>query len=268
MLNTHVKQKYRTIFLSDIHLGTKGCKAGHLLDFLNHVTAETIYLVGDIFDGWQMERSWYWPGSHDAVVQKVLGMAKNGTRVIYIPGNHDDVMRRYCGTHFAGIQVHPQYLHTRADGKTFLVLHGDAFDGVVLYAKWLAVLGHKAYGIALKLNTVFNNVRRWLGMDYWSLSAWLKFKVKNAVQFISNFEQAVIAEAKNCQADGVICGHIHHAEHKVVDGTIYINDGDWVESCTALVEHEDGRMEILYWAKHMAERNEHNKARIWEKAAA
>jgi len=260
--------EYQSIFISDIHLGTRGCQAEMLLDFLSHTKAETIYLVGDIFDGWQLERAWYWPQSHDAVVQALLERASNGTRIIYLAGNHDEVLRKYCGTHLAGVEVTTETIHETADGKRFLVVHGDAFDGVVLYARWLAVLGHFAYGAALRLNTLFNHARKFLGMDYWSLSAWLKFKVKNAVQFISNFETALVQEAKRVGADGVICGHIHHAEHKIVDGTIYINDGDWVESCTALVEHHDGSMEILHWADIVKNRQAQSKKSQWQKAAA
>jgi UDP-2,3-diacylglucosamine pyrophosphatase LpxH len=243
-----LRRRYRAIWISDIHLGTRGCKAEFLLDFLNSVETQTLYLVGDIVDGWRMKKSWYWPDSHSAVVQAILKKARKGTRVIYVPGNHDEILRAYTGVHFCDIEVVEHTVHTTADGRRFLVLHGDQFDGVVKYAKWLALLGDWAYNIMLSVNNGFNLARRKLGFGYWSLSAYLKFKVKNAVQFIDNFERAVADEARRHQVDGVICGHIHHAEHREIQGVTYVNDGDWVESCTALVEHGNGRMEILDWA--------------------
>ena len=238
---------HRTLFLSDIHLGTRGCQADSLLDFLRHHDAETIYLVGDIVDGWRLKRNWYWPQTHNDVVQKLLRKARKGARIIYIPGNHDEWFRDYCGTHFGGVEVMTEAIHKTADGRRLLVIHGDKFDGVVLYAKWLARLGDWSYVMLLKLNTIFNAARRRFGLRYWSLSAYLKFKVKNAVQFISDFETAVADEARNKGADGVVCGHIHHAEIRDIDGVLYVNDGDWVESCTAVAEHHDGRLEILHW---------------------
>ncbi len=245
---TRVPRRYRAIFISDVHLGMRGCKAEFLLDFLNGTEAPNLYLVGDIFDGWRMKKSWYWPPSHSAVVQAILRKARKGTRVIYVPGNHDEILRGYTGVHFCDIEVVEETVHTTADGRRFLVLHGDQFDGVVKYAKWLALLGDWAYNIMIGINHWFNVVRRKLGFGYWSLSAYLKFKVKNAVQFIDNFERTVADEARRHEVDGVICGHIHHAEHREIQGVTYVNDGDWVESCTALVEHHDGRMEILNWA--------------------
>ena len=243
-----MRRRYRTVFISDVHLGTKGCKADFLLDFLNSVDAQTIYLVGDIFDGWRLKRSWHWPESHSAVVQTVLKKARKGTRVVYVPGNHDEVLRGYTGLHFCDIEVVRETIHVGADGLRYLVLHGDQFDGVVKYAKWLALLGDWAYNLMLAANEWFNLARRRLGFGYWSLSGYLKHRVKNAVQFIANYENAVADEARRQHCDGVICGHIHHAEHRPMHGIVYLNDGDWVESCTALVEHLDGRMEILNWA--------------------
>ena len=244
-----LKRRYRAVWISDVHLGTRGCKADYLLDFLNATDAATIYLVGDIFDGWRMKRAWYWPESHSAVAQAILRKARKGSRVIYVPGNHDEVLRAYTGVHFCDVEVMEQAIHTTADGRRFLVLHGDQFDGVVRYAKWLALLGDWAYNVMLNANHWFNLARRRLGFGYWSLAAYLKGKVKNAVQFIADFERAVAEEARRHGVDGVICGHIHHAEHRDIEGITYINDGDWVESCTALVEHTDGRMEILNWAE-------------------
>lgn len=246
---TPLRRRYRAIWISDVHLGTRGCKAEFLLDFLQNTEAPVLYLVGDIFDGWRMKRSWYWPESHSAVVQAILRKARKGTRVIYVPGNHDEIARGYTGVHFCDIEVVQQTLHTTADGRHFLVLHGDQFDGVVKYAKWLALLGDWAYNLMISVNNWFNVARRKLGFGYWSLSAYLKFKVKNAVQFIDDFERMIADEARRQGVDGVICGHIHHAEQRDIDGVTYINDGDWVESCTALVEHTDGRLEILNWAQ-------------------
>ncbi len=245
----HWPNRFRTIWLSDIHLGTRGCKADFLLEFLRHTESDTLYLVGDIIDGWRMKRSWYWHQSHNDVVQKLLRKARKGTEVIYVPGNHDEALRDYTAMQFGGVSVVMDVIHQTADGKKLLVVHGDHFDGIVRYAKWLALLGDTAYDFALTLNTWFNHARRRLGLPYWSLSAYLKHKVKNAVEYISNYETAVAEEAKRRGADGVVCGHIHHAEIREIDGILYCNDGDWVESCTALVEHFDGRLEILRWVE-------------------
>ena len=240
---------YRAVFLSDIHLGTRGCKAEFLLDFLRYNEADKIYLVGDIVDGWRLKKTWYWPQAHNDVVQKLLRKARKGTEIIYVPGNHDEALRNYTGVHFGGVVVASDTVHETADGKRLLVLHGDAFDGVVKYAKWLALLGDWAYNVMLRINTWYNVTRRVLGFGYWSLSAYLKNKVKNAVKFVDDFERAVADEARRRNLDGVVCGHIHKAEMREIDGILYINDGDWVESCTALVEHHDGRLEIVHWAE-------------------
>jgi UDP-2,3-diacylglucosamine pyrophosphatase LpxH len=242
-------RRYRTIFISDVHLGTRGCQAELLLDFIRHVECDTLYLVGDIIDGWKLRSGWYWPQAHNDVVQKILRLARKGVKVIYVPGNHDEVVRDFCGVHFGGVLVARDTIHETADGRRFLVTHGDEFDGVVQHARWLAFVGDYAYRTALFLNTLFNRVRRRLGFGYWSLSAFLKTRVKNALQFIENFEAAVAEEARRRGVDGVICGHIHKAEMRDIDGVVYINDGDWVESCTALAEHMDGTLEILEWAK-------------------
>ncbi|MGB1547369.1 MAG: UDP-2,3-diacylglucosamine diphosphatase, partial [Alphaproteobacteria bacterium] len=210
---------------------------------------EYLYLVGDIFDGWRLKRSWYWPQAHNDVVQKLLRKARKGTHLIYVPGNHDEILRDYVGQHFGGVQVHKDIVHTTANGRRLLVIHGDQFDGIVRYSRWLALLGDEAYDWAIAINHWFNVARRHLGFGYWSLSALLKNKVKNAVKFIENYEQAVIEEVRRRELDGVICGHIHQATIREVDGVLYCNDGDWVESCTALAEHLDGRLEILHWAK-------------------
>jgi UDP-2,3-diacylglucosamine pyrophosphatase LpxH len=242
-------RRYRTVFISDVHLGTRGCQAELLLDFIRHIECDTLYLVGDIIDGWKLRSGWHWPQAHNDVVQKILRMARKGVRVIYVPGNHDDRIRDFIGVHFGGVVVARDAIHETADGKRFLVLHGDEFDGVVQHAKWLAFVGDYAYRTLIAVNTLFNRARRLLGFGYWSLSAFLKTRVKNTLQFVENFEAAVADEARRRGVDGVICGHIHKAEMRDIDGIAYINDGDWVESCSALVEHPDGRLEILEWAK-------------------
>ena len=240
-------RKFRTLFLSDVHLGTRGCQADRLLDFLRYHDADTFYLVGDIVDGWALRSSWYWPQPHNDVVQKILRKARKGTKVIYIPGNHDEFLRDYYGTHFGGIEVMETAMHEAADGRRYLVIHGDLFDVVIKHARWLALVGDKAYEAAILLNTLFNAGRRRLGFTYWSLSQWAKLKVKNAVNFIGDFERTLSGEAQRHQADGVICGHIHHAAIHDKFGIRYINCGDWVESCTAVVEHLDGRFEVITW---------------------
>ena len=238
---------YRTMWISDLHLGTRGCKAEFLLDFLRDTEAETIYLVGDIIDHWRLKKSWYWPQAHNDVIQKVLRKVRKGTRVIYVPGNHDEWLRDFTQLQFGGVEVVEDAIHITADGRRLLVLHGDVFDGVVLHARWLALLGDGAYTAALWINRHFNMVRRRLGYPYWSLSAYLKRRVKNAMQYITSFGDAVADEARRRGVEGVICGHIHHAELRRIGGILYCNSGDWVESCTALVEHFDGRLEILQW---------------------
>ena len=241
-------RRFRALFISDVHLGSRGSQAELLLDFLRYHEADSIYLVGDIVDGWQLKSAWHWPQPHNDVVQKLLRKARKGARVIYVPGNHDEFLREYYGTHFGGIEVAETVMHDGADGKRYLVIHGDHFDLVVTQARWLALIGGKAYDWAVELNRVFNAVRRRLGFPYWSLSQWAKLKVKNAVNFIGEFEKTLAAEAKRRDADGVICGHIHHAViREDFGGVRYLNCGDWVESCTAIVEHFDGRFEIIIW---------------------
>jgi UDP-2,3-diacylglucosamine pyrophosphatase LpxH len=253
-------KNHKTIFISDIHLGSKACQAELLLDFLKHNDSEKLYLVGDIVDGWRLKRKWYWPQTHNDVVQKILRKARKGTEIIYVPGNHDEGLRRYIGTHFGGIEVRPTDIYEAVNGDKYLVLHGDSFDNVMLYARWLASIGDHAYDLVLRLNTVFNGLRRLMGLRYWSLSSYLKIKVKNAVQFISEFERVLIQEAQKAGVQGVICGHIHHAEMKQYGDIIYMNDGDWVESCTALVEHFDGTWEIVCWADIVAQRGATSQA--------
>ena len=239
--------RYRTIWISDIHLGTPGCKAEFLLDFLKHCDCDTLYLVGDIIDGWRLKKGWTWRQSHNDVVQKVLRKARKGTRVIYVPGNHDEFAREYIGHSFGGIDVVPEAVHVTADGRRLLVTHGDLFDGVVRQAKWLALLGDSLYTFILALNHWFNRARTRFGFGYWSLSQYLKHQVKNAVSFIADFETALVSEARRRGFDGIVCGHIHKAEIRTIDGMLYCNDGDWVESLTALVEDRDGHLSIVEW---------------------
>jgi UDP-2,3-diacylglucosamine pyrophosphatase LpxH len=239
--------RYRAIFLSDVHLGTPGCRARALLDFLRRTESDDLYLVGDIVDGWQLRRRWYWPQSHNDVVQKVLRKARKGTRVHFIPGNHDQVARQFVGHAFGGIEIRHDAIHVTADGRRLLVIHGDQFDAVVQCAPWLARLGDVMYTMVLALNRHFNAARARIGLPYWSLSQFLKHKVKNAVSYIGAFETALAREARERGLDGVVCGHIHKAEVRTIDGVLYCNDGDWVESMTALCESADGTLAVVHW---------------------
>jgi UDP-2,3-diacylglucosamine pyrophosphatase LpxH len=253
------KQKYRTVWISDIHLGTAGCNAGLLVDFLASIECETLYLVGDIIDCWRLRKGWFWPDEHNEVIRRLLKMVHRGTRMVYVAGNHDEILRDYAGLTFGGIEVALDAIHETADGRRLLVTHGDAFDGIVLYARWLAFLGDKAYAVLLRANIGFNAVRRLMKLPYWSLSAYLKKRVKNAVQFVCQFEEAVAHAASELGVDGVVCGHIHCAEIRQIGDITYYNDGDWVESCTALVESADGTLSIIDWAAHV--RTEERRAK-------
>jgi UDP-2,3-diacylglucosamine pyrophosphatase LpxH len=239
--------QYRSIWISDIHLGTAGCQAHYLLDFLKHNEAETFYLVGDIIDGWRLKKSWYWPQSHNDVIQKLLRKVRKGAEVFYIPGNHDEAARQFIGMTFGEIKIQNEMIHVTADGKRLWVTHGDLFDSVMQYAKWLAYLGDTAYTLILVVNRWLNSIRIKLGFQYWSLSQFLKHKVKNAVSFIADFEAIMAREARKRKCDGVVCGHIHKAEIREIDGLLYCNDGDWVESLTALVETFEGELKIIHW---------------------
>ena len=246
-LALHRVRRHRTIFISDTHLGTRGCKAELLADFLAHNDCRTLYLIGDIIDGWRLKESWYWPEAHSQVLWAILAKVAEGTRVIYVPGNHDEAFRDYCGLQLAGVELQPEAIHRTAEGREFLVIHGDHFDGIIRYARWLAKPGDWAYRLALVLNDGLNSVRRRMGLPYWSLSAYLKSKVKDAAAFIADFEEAAAREARERGVCGVICGHIHRAEIRRINEILYCNDGDWVESCTALTEDWRGRMEIVRW---------------------
>jgi UDP-2,3-diacylglucosamine pyrophosphatase LpxH len=249
---------FRALFISDVHLGARGCQADRLLDFLRYHDAEMIYLVGDIVEGWQLRSGWYWPQPYNDVVQKLLRKARKGARLIYLPGNHDEFLRDYYGTHFGGIEVVENAIHEGADGRRYLVMHGDAFDMVVKHARWLALLGDTAYDLAIVINRYFNAIRRKLGSSHWSLSQ----GAKHEVDYISAFEQTLAEEAQRREVDGVICGHTHHAVIHDNFGIRYTNCGDWVESCSALVEHEDGRFEILTWFETGAQHPRSNPRRV------
>ncbi len=238
---------YRAIFISDIHLGTRRAQTSALLDFLRTTESEQLYIVGDFIDNWSLAKNWFWDQLHNDVIQKLLRKARKGTKLIYVPGNHDENFRNFVNLRFGRVAVLEETVHITASGKRYLVLHGDKFDGVVRFAPWLARLGDTAYEFSMGLNAAVNKLRRFFRRPYWSLSAYLKYRVKKAVEFISNFEDAVVREARMRDCVGVICGHIHTPDDRVIDGIHYLNDGDWVESCTALVEHMDGTFEIITW---------------------
>jgi len=242
-----VPTRYRAIWISDIHLGTPGCKAEFLLDFLKWHEAKDLFLVGDIIDGWQLKKGWYWKQSHNDVVQKILRKARKGTRVTYVAGNHDEVLRQFLGLAFGDIKIVDETSHQLLDGRVLWITHGDLFDGVIQHAKWLAYLGDTLYTLVLNLNHHLNRIRHRMGLSYWSLSQYLKHKVKNAVSFITSFEEALTSEARRRGYDGVVCGHIHKPEIREINGTLYCNDGDWVESLSALVETNTGELKIIHW---------------------
>ncbi|RYY83740.1 MAG: UDP-2,3-diacylglucosamine diphosphatase [Comamonadaceae bacterium] len=241
------RNRVRAVFVSDLHLGTPGCQAEALLGFLKAYPSDSLYLVGDIIDGWQLRKRWYWPQAHNDVVQKLLRRARKGCRVVFVPGNHDEFARMFVGHQFGGIEVVDEAVHVTADGRSLWVVHGDYFDAVVQCAKWLAYVGDTLYEFTLRLNRHLNRLRGRFGLPYWSLSAYLKHKVKKALNYVTSFEAAVAHEAGLRGHRGVVCGHIHRAEMREIDGVLYCNDGDWVESRTALVEHFDGRLEIVHW---------------------
>jgi UDP-2,3-diacylglucosamine pyrophosphatase LpxH len=238
---------YRAIFISDIHMGTRRAQTAALLDLLRVTESDWLYIVGDLIDNWALRKRWHWDQLHNDLIQKLLRKARKGTKLIYIPGNHDEQFRDFVNLRLGRVSVLEDAIHLGVNGKRYLVLHGDKFDGVVCYAPWLAKLGDRAYEVSMAVNGGFNRIRRFLRLPYWSLSAYLKYRVKKAVEFISNFEKAVVREAKRRGVDGVICGHIHTPDNRIIEGIHYLNDGDWVESCTALVEHRNGTFEIIHW---------------------
>ena len=250
-----MKARYRTLFISDCHLGSSGAKAEELARFLKQVECDTVYLVGDVIDMWRLRQRWYWPNAHNSVMRRLLKMSHKGTTIVYVPGNHDEAARPFCGLSFGGMQMTMEAVHVTADGRRLLVTHGDQFDLVVRNSRLLALAGTVGYEMLLKINGVYNFGRRLFGLPYDSLSQAIKARVKSACNFISNFETALVAEARAGGFDGVVCGHIHKAEQRRIDDIEYLNCGDWVESCTALVEHEDGRVELLDGLAFLAARD-------------
>ncbi len=238
---------YRAIFISDVHLGFPGCSAGYLLSFLRSTRCDYLFLIGDIIDVWQMKKKFYWPQAHNDVIRTILGKAKHGTKIIYVPGNHDEILRDFEDIVLGNLEIHNEYIHVTRDGKRFLLMHGDQFDAIITHSRFLALIGSSLYELLLKANSAVNYVRRKLGFSYWSLANVLKHKVKGAVNFISNFETALAHEARKQNVDGIISGHIHRAEISRIQDIIYCNCGDWVESCTALTERHDGKIELLHW---------------------
>lgn len=259
---------YRALFISDVHLGSKGCQADALCEFLDKHTADTLYLVGDIIDGWRLKKKWFWPQSHTNVIEEILSMAKKGTDVYYIAGNHDEFLRGFLRfkMNFGEVKLSNRETHIGVDGRHYLVVHGDMFDGLMRAdRKWIMHLGDNAYNLLLWINTKLNSVRRKLGLEYWSLSKSLKTRTKRAMNFIHSFEEQVADYCRRKGFDGAICGHIHVAEMREIDGIVYMNDGDWVESCTALAEHHDGRWELLHnKPKHIRRRKPSKKQQLAE----
>ena len=256
----------RTLWISDVHLGFKGCHADALSDFLHSISCEKLYLVGDIVDLWNMKRGLYWPQAHNDIARTILGLAKKGVEVVYIPGNHDELLRKYNGESLGNIKIRNRVIHETADGKKLLVMHGDEFDSVINCYPLLAHIGCYAYDYLLEINRLVNLLRKRLGKPYWSISAYIKYKVKNAVNFISQYETLLAEAARNEQVDGVVCGHIHHAKIDTIDDILYYNTGDWVESCTALVEDFDGNIRLVRWLDELNSR-ETPSVRRFPKAA-
>lgn len=242
-------RRYRCLWISDIHLGTKSCKANFLRDFLRHHDSDRLYLLGDFLDGWKLKRRWYWTPEHHGIVHQILGMARQGTQVVYIPGNHDEALRDFAGLQFGNIRIETEFIHEMRDGRRFLVFHGDQFDKIIQFPKWLSELGRIFYSAISRLNDLIHRFRSRAKLPYWSFSGTIKKRVQNAVAYVDRYEQAVAMEAKRRGLDGVICGHIHHANSRKIDGVTYINDGDWVENCTALAETFEGQLELIRWAK-------------------
>jgi UDP-2,3-diacylglucosamine pyrophosphatase LpxH len=237
----------RSAFISDIHLGSRECRAELVLDFLRNVQMEQLFLVGDIVDVWSLRRSFYWPQLHNDVLRTILGKTKHGTRVIYVPGNHDEQMREICGTHFGNLEVHREYVHTTRRDLRLLVMHGDEFDSAVQCPSWLTALGSELYDVCLGANRLVNAFRRRFGYPYWSLAGYLKHRVGNAMKYVHGFERAAAEAARRRGVDGIVCGHIHRPEIRELDGVLYCNDGDWVDSCSALIEDRSGELELWHW---------------------
>jgi UDP-2,3-diacylglucosamine pyrophosphatase LpxH len=245
------KLRLRTVFLSDVHLGSRDCRASELLDFLASIEVDHLYLVGDIVDLWSLRKAFFWPQEHNEVLRVVLEMARGGTEVTYIPGNHDEALREFCGSVFGNLRIRRRFVHSTADGRELLVLHGDEFDTAVKCSRWLARFGAAAYDCTMRVNRVMNAVRRVFGLGYWSLAGYLKLRLPNAVRYVLAFEHAAAQAAAQRGLDGVVCGHIHRAGIREIDAVLYCNDGDWVDSCTALVEDMNGRLAL--WSSESAQ---------------
>lgn len=245
-----MQTSYRSVFISDVHLGTQACQAQHLIDFLQSITTKKLYLVGDIVDLLEMKKKAHFPETHRQVMSEIMRMAREGTDVIYIPGNHDDFFRQMIGQVFAGIKIQRNAIHVTADGRRFFVSHGDEFDQVVTISPLLCLVGDKAHAVALRLNIWCNAIRRCFKMPYWSFAGFLKRHIGKANQFIRRFEYAALKACKGLGVDGYICGHIHSAAFRMHGGKLYCNDGDWVEHCTALIETESGELNILHWSEN------------------
>ena len=244
VIGTPGTRQLRTAWISDLHLGTRSSKTGAFLEFLRNHEFETLYIVGDLIDVWQMRRGIYWPQQHNDVIQKLLRKSRKGTRIVYIPGNHDEFLGGFCG-YYGHIAIAKDFVHTTADGRRILVIHGHELDTVVQNARWLAFAGDVGYQILLSFNPLINFVRRRFGLGYWSLSAYAKKRVKDAVNFIGQFESAIVRYAERYGVDAVLCGHIHSPGIRQIGRVTYYNCGDWVESCSALVENFDGTIELL-----------------------
>lgn len=245
--NALTPTRVRSVFISDVHLGFRGCSADLLLEFLHAFDMENLFLIGDIIDVWSMRKTMFWPQSHNNVLRTILGKAKRGTKVIYVPGNHDEVFREFDGAVFGNLQIHREYVHVTADGRRLLLLHGDEFDSVVKCSPWLARIGSDLYDLLLAANPWINRLRRQFDLPHWSLAAFMKHKAKTALQYIGSFEEAVAQSARKRGVDSVVCGHIHHAEIRDIQGVTYCNDGDWVESCSSLVEDMNGTLRLIDW---------------------
>ena len=245
---------YRSVWISDLHLCSRDCQADMVHSFLSSIKCDYLYLVGDIIDVWALRRRWHWPNAYNEVMHKLLKRSRKGARVIYIPGNHDEFFRGFVGYRFGEVKIVDRAIHETADGRRFLVMHGDEFDAVVRCRPWLTHLGDWAYRQTVVLNRLVNAVRRWLGKPYWSLSGAIKRKVKQAVKYLNHFEEVLTLEARRQNVDGIICGHIHAPAMREIDGVLYCNTGDWIEHCTALVEKENGELELIWWHDVMDER--------------
>ena len=243
------RKHFRSVWISDVHLGTRGCRAEYLVEFLRATTCDRLYVVGDFIDLWAMQRAFYWDANHTEVLRTVLKKARDGTEVIYIPGNHDAALREYAGLVVGNLRIALEAIHTTADQRHFLVIHGDQFDGAVQCGRWAHAFGDAAYGVVLAIGNRIHRLRQRLGLSYWSLAGFLKRRVAEAARYMARFDEAVAREAERRGVDGLICGHIHRAQiHSNLRGIVYCNDGDWVENCTALVEHTDGTLELLHWS--------------------